>query len=590
MSTAAATRLVPSFFACAVLGGGLAALRAQPENETAPTPVVFGAMTHFAQGWHTDLVPRLAATGITEVRDELYWDAVEPQPGVFKFPASYEAYMASLRSAGVLPLIELTFENRNYDGGLTPYTDAGIAAYARYGTTLLQHYGSQISAVEVWNEYNGTWCRGPATADRAATYARMLAATYTAIKHERPDVTVVGGATAGLPLPYLERLFTHGALQSMDAVSVHPYRTDSPPEGIEFGVAALKQLIARYSGGRSVPIWATEIGWGTHVAAAPGDLTIDEPTQAKYLVRALTLLASGGAERVYWYLARDDHVTPTMGLLRNDTGYPAKKAALAMAALQSQLHNAVFVRREATADGIYSLVFNRENVGPVRVLWALTPFSLAVPNGARVLDLYGENVVPAAGGRVEIDDSPVYVTGDSLPLPAAATEHGVTEVADSVSGFSPQQGRGDWSYGAFVGDSPVFHPLTKYHITDWLEEWTDVYPYISITSDRQHPSKSGTKPVASVRRWTSDFSGTIHVTGRFKSLPQGDGVRAKVLVDGAAAYSASLGGGHSIVGDFDFTRVVNPGSTVDFAVDPGPAANIDYDSTAVAAVIKRVSP
>ena len=34
----------------------------------------FGVMTHFAQGWDTDLVPLVARAGIRTVRDEQYWD------------------------------------------------------------------------------------------------------------------------------------------------------------------------------------------------------------------------------------------------------------------------------------------------------------------------------------------------------------------------------------------------------------------------------------------------------------------------------------------------------------------------------------
>src|SRR4051812_25672633 len=80
----------------------------------------FGAMTHFAQGWDTSWVGVAAAKSIGTVRDELYWEAVEPRKGVYTFPASYDAYMAKLKAANISPLIVLSFENSNYDGGMTP--------------------------------------------------------------------------------------------------------------------------------------------------------------------------------------------------------------------------------------------------------------------------------------------------------------------------------------------------------------------------------------------------------------------------------------------------------------------------------------
>lgn len=576
--------------ACLVLPGGI--LSAQPARTGGaihPVPPVFGAMTHFAQGWDPALVPQLAAAGVTAVRDELYWAVVEPRPGEFRFPASYDAYMSALQAAGIAPLIELTFENPHYDRGLTPHTAEGFSAYARYATAVLQRYGPQIKALEIWNEYNGTWCRGPATADRAGTYAQMLHAAYAAIKRERPDVTVVGGATAGLPLPYLERLFAAGALQWMDAVSIHPYRSDSPPEGIELQVAALRRLIARYNGGRTIPIWVTEIGWGTRAAAAPGDLAIDEETQARFLVRALVLLASSGVDRVYWYLARDDRMTPTMGFLRNDSAFTPKPAARALAALNARLHDALFVARETAAGGVYSLRFTRTSGGDVRVLWSLAPFPLAIGADTTVTDLYGRALAPAADGTITVGDSPVFICGQLPTLPAAASPT-AQPVAESFSGFSAAQGRDGWSYGAFVGDTTAFRPLARYRITDWKEEWTDVFPFISVTAGQQHPGRSGATPVAAVRRWTSDFAGRVRIAGRFKATTKGDGVRARILVDGQTVYDAALGGGRAIAATFDLTQPVHAGSTLDFAVDPGPAANLDDDATDVAIVVERITP
>src|SRR4051812_28583390 len=82
----------------------------------------FGVMTHFAQGWDPALVPQIAAAGIQQVRDELYWAEVEPEKGAFRFPAAYRAYLGALAEHGISPMIVLSFENRNYDDGDTPHT------------------------------------------------------------------------------------------------------------------------------------------------------------------------------------------------------------------------------------------------------------------------------------------------------------------------------------------------------------------------------------------------------------------------------------------------------------------------------------
>ena len=557
-----------------------------PPETPAGAPLTFGVQTHFGQGWSPDLVPVIASAGIASVRDELYWELVEPAAGRFAFPANYDAYMAALKDRGVDPLVELTFENDNYDGGQTPYTASGFSGYARYATTLLSRYGSQIKAVEVWNEYNGSFVKGPAANDRAGTYVKMLQAAYAAIKGARPDVTVVGGATSGVPLPYWEKLFAGGALNYLDAISVHPYRFDEPPEGIETQFAALQNLMTSY--GAAKPVWVTEIGWGLHDSLAPGDPEIDEGTQARYLVRAFALLASAGVQHIFWYEYRDDSSGPHLGLVRNDATSSARPALAAFRTLDSRLRHATFAGRDPANPGLYSLRFATTDGRTVRVLWSLSPVTVAIPSGTSVVDL---NNAPVAteSGAVTVDDSPVFVTGLLADLPGAGTPPAVP-IADSASGFSLQQGQFGWSYGYTVGDSGPFQLLSTPQVTDWHEQWTDKFPFISITNVDQHPSRSGNTPVWVVRRWTSPGAGTFHVHARFKVGTQGDGVRVRVTADGATLYSAALNTGTSVAGEFDLRRSFPSGSSIDFAVDPGPAANIDYDATEVSVTIERLSP
>lgn len=542
----------------------------------------FGAQAHFGQGWNLGLLPRFPAGGVADVRDELYWQIVEPSAGTFTFPPYYDNYMTALRNAGVAPLITLSFENTNYDGGQTPYTPEGFDAYARYATAVLNRYGNQITAVEIWNEYNGTFNKGPATTDRAGTYLKMLKVAYAAIKAARPDVTVVAGATAGVPLPYFEKLFAAGALNYLDVVSIHPYRTASTPEGLEVQVAALKALMVKY--GVAKPIWVTEIGWPLHNSAAPGDLAIDEVVQAQFLVRGCALLASAGVPRVYWYEFRDENAHPNMGLVLNNTGFTGRKSLYAMKTLNAQLRTARFVAREKTAPDMYSLRFVTPDDRELRVLWSLTPQTVPVPSGTTATGMLGE---PLSGSSLALTESPVYVNGPLPDLPGAETARSAAAVTDSTAAFSLQQGAFGWSYGYYLGTATVFAPLVTPRVTDWKEEWGDRFVAISVTNVDQHPSKSGTTPVSVVRRWTSDVDGDIRVNARFKSGLKGDGVRVRVLADGQVLQSATLSTSTGIAANFDFPCRVRIGTTLDFAVDPGAAASIDFDVTQVSVTIER---
>jgi len=546
----------------------------------------FGVMTHFAHGWEPSWIPAAAQASLTEIRDELYWQTVEPEKGKYVFPRQYESYMGGLEESRVDPLIVLSFGNKNYDHGDTPCTDDGIAAYARYAVEVLRHYGRQIKAVEIWNEYNGTFCKGPATRDRSGTYLRMLRAAYAAIKRERPDVTVVGGATSGIPLPYWDKLLSGGALDFMDALSVHPYRYDAPPEGIETEIAGLQALVEKHNDGRPKPIWVTEIGWNTKASEAPGDLTIDDSTQAKFLVRAYALLLSAGVKRVYWYLLHDDQGL-NMGLMRDDAQHTPKPAYFAMATMIRQLHGADFVRRDASIPGLYSLVFARPSGEEVRVVWAVKPLTVAASGETAVMDMQGRAMKPAPA--LALDDSPLFITGPltGLPPPPPATDEEI--LTDSAHDFSGRQGDHGWSYGVFEGDSTVFRPLPVCNTTDWKQEWSGDYPFISLSAHDQHPSVKDGIPVSAARRWVSDYDGSVRVAGQFRCGTQGDGVGVSVWVDGRRKFRKLLGGkdGNAVVENFDFIQAVHPGTKIDFAVDPGPATDINFDAAAVSATIFR---
>jgi hypothetical protein len=534
----------------------------------------FGAMTHFAHGWDPNWAWVAAMRSIGTVRDELYWNSVETQKGVYAFPQAYDAYMDTLRVAGISPLVVLSFENANYDGGNTPYTDEAIAGYARYGVEVLRHYGDQIKAVEVWNEYNGSFCKGPAASNRAATYAQMLASAYARIKAERPDVTVLGGATIGTPSPYWEKLMQAGALASMDALSVHPYRYNAAPEGIEKDITTLQDLVKQYNNGQPKPIWVSEVGWGIQENPGPGEMFIDEATQAKFLVRSYALLLSAGVERVYWYLLRDDE-NFTLGLTKSDA--TPKLSAYAMQVMIEKLSGAKFVRRELTDEYLYSLLFAFDDGTPVRVVWSLKPLTVSSLGATTVTDLVG-NSGPAPT-TLDLTDSPIFVEGPFVGLPPRT----ITQVvlADSVRDFSGTQGYRGWSFGAFVGSSTDLELATNYEVTDWTQVWGSAYPWLTISTGDQHPSTTGSVPVSAVRRWTSNYEGSVHLTGQFQCGVGGDGVGVSVFVDGQRIIHQSLGGGGSISAPLDFVQTVHVGSRIDFAVDPGPGNDINFDATAL---------
>lgn len=374
-----------------------------PPAEDSP----FGVMTHFAQGWPTDIIPLIAKAGIGKIRDEQPWRAVEKQRGQYIYPPRLTDYMAELKAQKIDPLIILAFSNPLYDNDKTPFDDEGRAGYAAYAAAVAQRYRGQVTALEVWNEYNGSFCDGPCRSDRPAYYTAMLKQAYKSLKAANPSAVVAGGAAVPIPMDYFEGLFRNGALDAMDAVVIHPYRK---VEGAEERIEELRQAMARY--GKPKPIWATEFGDIPDMKKSRDDV-------ARYLVRMSTALLASGTERIYWYLLKDFREFAGMGLLLSETDpagrYVPAPAYAAYANLVKQLGGAHFVRRETSDPQIRVYLFSKGG-SELRVAWAAegtAKYEIRGNASLRQVDMMGNaKILEPQNGAVSIplDGNPIYLT------------------------------------------------------------------------------------------------------------------------------------------------------------------------------------
>ncbi|HEY9154160.1 MAG TPA: glycosyl hydrolase, partial [Opitutaceae bacterium] len=479
----------------------------------------------------------------------------------------------------ISPLLILDYANQNYDQGHTPHSPNAIAAFGRYCGAVVSQF-PEIREVEIWNEYNGAFCDGPATSDRARYYSDLLKSSYGAIKAQRPTVTVVGADTVGVPLPYLKKLITHGAFDAMDAISVHPYRYEEAPEGIETDIHDLRALLQQSH--HELPIWVTEIGWYLKAAKAAGDLAIDEGTQAKFLVRAYGLLLSEHVARIYWYDLKDNPSEPPLGLL-DEKGRP-RMAARAYATLIQKLHGFDFIEREKSVSSFYSLVFRSATGATLRLVWSTQVQEIHVDPSASVIGILGEPL--AQHGVVSISDTPVYIENSAklsgVPPPEIV-------FADSRRDFSDAPDAHGWKYGYM--DQGTFKTLTRYAEDDWNGAWLIAgatqgnYAHLAVTAHSQNPSAAQHHPIPVVRRWVSDHAGRVHISAKFACPASiGDGVTVTILGAGRILYQLHHLGGKqptALSGQFECDLNVNPGTFIDFVVGPGISGNFDYDDTAI---------
>lgn len=157
---------------------------------------------------------------------------------------------------------------------------------------------------------------------------------------------------------------------------------------------------------------------------------------------------------------------------------------------------------------------------------------------------------------------------------------GGTIVARSVEDFSGTQGSRGWHYGYVApATSAAFQPMLEFDGSIWHVQsgtyWT------RITQEGGHPhgvnTSSGRVPVDhwAVRRWVSTISGSITISGQVANLDaNGNGVAARVVIDGATLWSEVVNGVASPGSPYTVQASVSVGSTVDFVIDPYESSDI----------------
>lgn len=121
----------------------------------------YGVCEHYGQGYSPASMQLLAKAGLGSVRDSNGWGTNEPTArGVYDFSSS-DSWMTKLHQTGIDPLYILAYGNQLYDwwtgggcGGNSPsdtmpYTADGLEGFANYSKALVQHYGSNLTSIEV---------------------------------------------------------------------------------------------------------------------------------------------------------------------------------------------------------------------------------------------------------------------------------------------------------------------------------------------------------------------------------------------------------------------------------------------------------
>jgi hypothetical protein len=383
-------------------------------------PDGLGVNIHFTDARPGEL-EQIVAGGFRWARMDFGWGGTEREKGVYDFSA-YDRLLTALDQHGIRTLFILDYDCRFYDGGESPRSDEGRAAFCAWTAAALKHFAGRGVVWEMFNEPNGGFWKPKPDVD---AYARLALAVGKTIRAVAPKELYVGPATSEIDLRFLEACFKAGCLEYWDAVSVHPYRHKAPETAAE-EYRTLRQLIVRYApAGKRLPILSGE--WG-YSSGGWGD-GYDEALQGRYLPREwLTNLANDIPISI-WYDWHEDGEDPKegehhFGSVRYPyrTGqaevYAPKPAFLAAKTLTTELKGLRFNKRLITADPDDQVLLFAQGDQLRVVAWTLakSPHPAVIPASAGAFRAVGHlgdarplAVADAKGLTVTLDGTPLYL-------------------------------------------------------------------------------------------------------------------------------------------------------------------------------------
>ncbi|MGD1058797.1 MAG: cellulase family glycosylhydrolase [Solirubrobacteraceae bacterium] len=129
------------------------------------------------------------------------------------------------------------------------------AYYGAFVAYLAKRYGTQLAAIEVWNEpdqANEYYLAGPNKPER---YAALLRAAYPAIKAVNPSIPVLAGSLVGSNGVFLRALYAAGIKGYYDGLAVHYYNLT---------LGSLRSIHeVQLANGDTTPLWLDEFGWSS---------------------------------------------------------------------------------------------------------------------------------------------------------------------------------------------------------------------------------------------------------------------------------------------------------------------------------------
>ncbi len=363
------------------------------------------------------------------IRTDVPWSDVEMEKGQLAMPSRVDVLVEQSLKANVQPVLILDYGNRFYDSGDKPVSPQGLSAFARYAAFVVRHFKGRVHMYEMWNEWNAT--TGNTRPGTVQGYIRFVRAVYPVVKAIDPSAVFLAGAIDGLKPDWLSAMLSAGALGFFDALSIHPYNFN---EAARTGDAWAQDMLAtegvihRFTGGRDIPLYITEMGWPTY--SGPHGISPKEAAaylaQMFLLARTMTFLKG-----IWWYDLRDGgwderNRENDFGLV--DPDLKPKPAFAALKAVAPLVMDALGVEDVSAGNpALRALRFRLRGNKQVLALWNVNQAGLiqvhvmgTAPFQINSMEPGGYSADAIAPGAkkqtIEVSNSPVLVTGANVAL------------------------------------------------------------------------------------------------------------------------------------------------------------------------------
>ena len=388
------------------------------------------------------LLDECRQAGLLWMRDwSLKWQTVEPEKGRFDFTeADYQIDRPrkhGLQVLGLLPFPSANWSSsapesvkvtQSYPGNRVrvAYAPRDEAEFENYVAKTVEHYKGRITWWQCFNEPLYTDYSLPRKLGYdGATYAKLTQAFARAVRRANPQAKVlagIGGLHEGQIMDDFEKFFAAGGLAASDAIDIHHYPQQRPPEFFEKLLEQLNALMDKH-GGRK-PIWLTEYGyyaedepWTVPLPHNDFDQPLpSERVQAEYAVRWATLCFANGVEKIFYHAGTCGGINSgsLQGVFFGYGGQPRKIYAAQAVMAHLLTPTCRFVKKLALGEGVRAYLF-RDGQRLVCVVWAPKagkPRPITLADGKLVLwDLMGR---PQSAREFTPSGTPVYLLADGL--------------------------------------------------------------------------------------------------------------------------------------------------------------------------------